>query len=132
MTELVEQISNFNADHPLSLLFDRCRTLADRAGDGSLPFVEAVDMAYSAASWAGLVERYGDDVVQPPSRLPVYLRQKICIDFDDVTSGSRQKACGGPIGQNIGTGCFTALAVSPAGSGGAATRDSSGLFVIRS
>ena len=85
MTELVEQISNFNADHPLSLLFDRCRTLADRAGDGSLPFVEAIDMAYSAASWAGLVERYGDDVVQPPSRLPVYLRQKICIDFDDVT-----------------------------------------------
>jgi hypothetical protein len=53
MTELVEQISNFNADHPLSLLFDRCRTLADRAGDGSLPFVEAVDMPYSAGrSWS--------------------------------------------------------------------------------
>ena len=61
MTELAEQISNFNADHPLSLLFDRCCTLAARAGDGSRPFIEAVDMA---ADWAGLVDRYGDDVVQ--------------------------------------------------------------------
>ena len=49
---------------PLELFFDRISVLAERARDGSLPFIEAVDMAYSAANWAGLVDRYGDDVVQ--------------------------------------------------------------------
>jgi len=49
---------------PLDLLFERTRVLAERARDGNLPFIEAVDLAYSAAGWAGLVERYGDDVVQ--------------------------------------------------------------------
>ncbi len=52
-----------NADQ-LSILFDRASTLAARARDGSLPFLDAVDMAYSAAEWAGLIERFGDDVVQ--------------------------------------------------------------------
>jgi len=49
---------------PLGLLFDRASTLAARTRDGSLPFIDAVDMAYSAADMAGLVERFGDDVVQ--------------------------------------------------------------------
>lgn len=49
---------------PLDLLFERTSVLADRARDGSLPFLDAVDMAYSAAQWSGLVDRYGDDVVQ--------------------------------------------------------------------
>lgn len=52
------------AAHPLDLLFERANALADRARDGSLPFIDAVDMAYSAADWSGLVDRYGDDVVQ--------------------------------------------------------------------
>jgi len=50
--------------HPLDLLFDRAATLAQRSRDGSLPFIEAVDMAYSAAEFAGLVDSYGDDEVQ--------------------------------------------------------------------
>jgi len=33
--------------------------LAARARDGSLPFIDAVDMAYSAADMAGLVGRGG-------------------------------------------------------------------------
>jgi len=31
---------------------------------GQLSFIDAVDIAYSAADWSGLVDRYGDDVVQ--------------------------------------------------------------------
>jgi len=50
--------------HPLDLLFDRAATLAQRARAGGLPFIEAVDMAYSAAEFAGLVDSYGDDEVQ--------------------------------------------------------------------
>jgi hypothetical protein len=49
---------------PLDLLFERSCALADRARTGSLQFTDAVDMAYSAADLAGLVERFGDDVIQ--------------------------------------------------------------------
>jgi len=49
---------------PLALLLERCRTLAARVADGELAFIDAIDMAYSAADWSGLVDRYGDDVVQ--------------------------------------------------------------------
>jgi hypothetical protein len=49
---------------PLDILHERACVLAARACDGSLPFVEAVDMAHSAAVFAGLVDRYGDDVIQ--------------------------------------------------------------------
>jgi hypothetical protein len=55
--------ARLNAD-PLGLLLERASTLAARARDGSLPFLDAVDMAYSAADMAGLVDRFGDDVVQ--------------------------------------------------------------------
>jgi hypothetical protein len=57
-------ISQNMQTQPLDLLFERARMLADRAKDGSLPFLDAVDMAYSAADLSGLVEKYGDDVVQ--------------------------------------------------------------------
>jgi hypothetical protein len=57
------QINSQRTD-PLELLFERANALAERIKDGSLPFIEAVDMAYSAADWSGLVDRYGDDVVQ--------------------------------------------------------------------
>jgi hypothetical protein len=50
--------------HPLDLLLARCLTLADRVDAGELLFLDAVDMAYSAACWAGLVERFGEDAVQ--------------------------------------------------------------------
>lgn len=53
-----------NNTHPLELLFDRSCVLAQRAAGGELLFLEAVDMAYSAADFAGLVDRYGDDAVQ--------------------------------------------------------------------
>jgi hypothetical protein len=46
-------------------LFDaRCQELAERVTAGVTPFVEAVDLAYSAAVWSGLSEVLGDDVVQ--------------------------------------------------------------------
>lgn len=51
-------------DHPLDLLFDRSRMLAERAATGELPFIDAVDLAYSAAEFAGLVDRFGGDAVQ--------------------------------------------------------------------
>ena len=61
----------------LEILTLRSLELADRVATGELPFIEAVDMAYSAAQWAGLPEAIqrsgmidpasittGDDVVQ--------------------------------------------------------------------
>ena len=48
----------------LDLLRDRCCTLADRVKSGDLPFIDAVDFAYSAADFAGLVQRHGDDEIQ--------------------------------------------------------------------
>jgi hypothetical protein len=48
----------------LDLLFEKSRILANRVREGELPFLDAVDMAYSAAEFAGLVGRYGDDLVQ--------------------------------------------------------------------
>jgi hypothetical protein len=50
--------------HPLDLLYARCCVLADRADAGELLFLDAVDLAYSAECWAGLVERFGEDAVQ--------------------------------------------------------------------
>jgi hypothetical protein len=49
---------------PLDLLYDRARTLAERVSAGQLPFIEAVDFAYSAAEFAGTVDRCGADLVQ--------------------------------------------------------------------
>jgi hypothetical protein len=48
----------------LEILALRSLELADRAAAGQLPFIDAVDMAYSAAQWAGLPESVGDDIVQ--------------------------------------------------------------------
>lgn len=47
------------------ILFERrCQTLADRVGCNQLYFIDAVDMAYQAAVWSGLVDVAGDDLVQ--------------------------------------------------------------------
>jgi hypothetical protein len=48
----------------LEILARRSLELADRVAAGELKFIDAVDLAYSAAAWAGLVETLGDDVVQ--------------------------------------------------------------------
>ena len=48
----------------LDLLTIRCCELADRVTAGQLPFIDAVDLAYSAACWSGLVDRCGDEQVQ--------------------------------------------------------------------
>src|SRR5580700_6280428 len=42
----------------------RSLELADRVAAGELGFIDAVDMAYSAAEGAGLPEAVGDDVVR--------------------------------------------------------------------
>jgi hypothetical protein len=43
---------------------ERFRTLAAKVRAGEIDFLDAVDMAYSAADFADLVERVGDDLVQ--------------------------------------------------------------------
>jgi|SoiMethySBSTD1v2_1073268.scaffolds.fasta_scaffold2722940_2 hypothetical protein len=48
----------------LDLLLERSRTLAARVRVDEIEFIDAVDMAYSAADFSGLVDRYGDDLVQ--------------------------------------------------------------------
>ena len=49
---------------PLDVLYERCLTLAHRVRSGQLSFIDAVDMAYSAAEWSGSVDRFGDDLIQ--------------------------------------------------------------------
>jgi hypothetical protein len=52
------------ADPPLDLLFERCCQLADRVEAGELGFLDAVDMAWSAAEFAGTIDRAGAGAVQ--------------------------------------------------------------------
>jgi hypothetical protein len=52
------------APNPLEILAARCATLAARVRRRELPFIDAVDMAYSAADFAGLIDCYGDDQIQ--------------------------------------------------------------------
>jgi hypothetical protein len=63
ITSAARPIASETAD-PLNLLYERCLTLADRVLSGQLPFIDAVDMAYSAAEWSGLVDCFGDDLIQ--------------------------------------------------------------------
>jgi hypothetical protein len=49
---------------PLVIFSERCRTIASRVREKQIPFIEAVDMAWSAADFAGLIEHYGDDQIQ--------------------------------------------------------------------
>jgi hypothetical protein len=50
--------------NPIAVFTEKCGTLADRVRRQELAFIEAVDMAYSAADFAGLIESYGDDQIQ--------------------------------------------------------------------
>jgi hypothetical protein len=51
-------------DRRLDLFAVRCRDLRDQVVDGRMSFIDAVDMAYSAAVWSGLADDVGDDQVQ--------------------------------------------------------------------
>jgi hypothetical protein len=55
---------NNRAAAQLELFALRCLDLADRVANHQLPFLDAVDLAYDAALWAGLVDEVGDDIVQ--------------------------------------------------------------------
>jgi hypothetical protein len=48
----------------LEILAIRSLELAERVAAGEVAFLDAVDMAYEAAVWAGLTETVGDDIVQ--------------------------------------------------------------------
>jgi hypothetical protein len=48
----------------LTLFEQRCQTLAERVSCQQLNFIDAVDLAYDAATWSGLVDAVGDDLVQ--------------------------------------------------------------------
>ena len=52
------------AAHQLKLLAVKSSELAHRVAAGQLGFVDAVDSAYSAAIWAGVVDSAGNDAVQ--------------------------------------------------------------------
>ena len=51
-------------DHQLDLFHDRCCTLANRVIAGGIGFIDAVDLAYTAAQFSGLADCVGDDAVQ--------------------------------------------------------------------
>lgn len=52
------------AARQIELFAIRCSELADRVAGGQIAFTEAVNMAYSAAQWSGLIDSVGDDAVQ--------------------------------------------------------------------
>jgi hypothetical protein len=59
------QLNSLQISRQQLVLFERrCQTLADRVGYQQLNFVDAVDLAYDAATWSGLADAVGDDVVQ--------------------------------------------------------------------
>jgi hypothetical protein len=53
-----------HAARQLDLLAVRALELADRVAAGQLGFIDAVDLSYEAAVWAGLRETVGDDLIQ--------------------------------------------------------------------
>jgi hypothetical protein len=55
---------NTQASRQLEILAARSLDLADRVKTGEIEFIDAVDIAYEAAYWAGLTETVGDDIVQ--------------------------------------------------------------------
>jgi hypothetical protein len=48
----------------LEILALRSLELADRVAEHRIAFLDAIDIAYEAAVWSGLVDEVGDDVVQ--------------------------------------------------------------------
>ena len=60
ITSAARRVAISETADPLDLLYERCLTLADRVLSGQLSFIDAVDIAYSAAEWSGLVDRFGE------------------------------------------------------------------------
>jgi hypothetical protein len=56
--------SRSRSSRQLEILAIRALDLADQVADGQVRFLDAVDLAYEAAVWAGLVKAVGDDIVQ--------------------------------------------------------------------
>ncbi len=56
--------STSKAVRRLEILALRTLELADRVAEGELRFLDAVDVAYEAATWSGLTETVGDDIIQ--------------------------------------------------------------------
>ena len=52
------------AGRQLEIFAIRCLELADLVAENQIGFIDAVDLAYDAAIWSGLVETVGDDVTQ--------------------------------------------------------------------
>ena len=52
------------ASRQLQILALRSLELADRVAVGEIAFLDAVDIAYDAAVWSGLIETVGNDIVQ--------------------------------------------------------------------
>jgi hypothetical protein len=50
--------------YSLAILLDRAQMMAARVRAGQVSFIDAVDMAYSAADMSGLIQHYGDDRIQ--------------------------------------------------------------------
>jgi hypothetical protein len=48
----------------LYLFAVRCRQLAEQVDNGLIDFISAVDTAYSAAEWSGMIDLHGNDAVQ--------------------------------------------------------------------
>jgi hypothetical protein len=63
MSEAKPETAQF-ALHQLALFSERVRVLAERVAAGQLGFINAIDLAYDAATWSGLIDSVGDDKVQ--------------------------------------------------------------------
>jgi hypothetical protein len=61
---MIARASKSDAGHRLEILALRSLELADRVANRELAFLDAIDLAYSAAEWSGLTEAIGDDVIQ--------------------------------------------------------------------
>ena len=48
----------------LGIFYRRALEMAERVEDGGISLADAVDMLHSAAAWAGLTEKYGEDEFQ--------------------------------------------------------------------
>jgi hypothetical protein len=61
---LAGPVTKTRATRQLEILASRGLELADQVAFGQLKFLDAVDLAYDAACWSGLVKAVGDDIVQ--------------------------------------------------------------------
>jgi hypothetical protein len=53
-----------HAAKQLELFALRCLEIADRVAANEIAFLDAIDLLYEGARWGGLVESFGDDIVE--------------------------------------------------------------------